>query len=59
MSDAQDPATVPGAGTQVKLRGWSRQGEVDESSHLRRHQELQAILHLLGESSWGLAQGGL
>ncbi|CAN0338414.1 unnamed protein product [Rangifer tarandus platyrhynchus] len=50
MSDAQDPATVPGAGTQVKLRGWSRQGEGDESSHLRRHQELQAFLHLLEHS---------
>ncbi|KAB0359841.1 hypothetical protein FD754_003997 [Muntiacus muntjak] len=50
MSDAQDPATVPGAGTQVKLRGCSRQGEGDESSHLRRHQELQAFLHLLEHS---------
>ena len=59
MSNAQDPATVAGAGTQVKLRGWSHQGEGDESSHLRRHQELRAFLHLLGESTWGLAQEGL
>lgn len=46
----------PGADTQVKLRGWSRQGEGDESSHLRQH-KAQAFLHLLGESTWGLAQG--
>jgi len=59
MSNAQDPATVPGADTQVKLRGWSQQGEGDESSHLRRHQELRAFLHLLGESTWGLAWKGL
>ncbi|XDC86297.1 hypothetical protein R6Z07F_017470 [Ovis aries] len=50
MNDAQDQATVPGADTQVKLRGWSRQGEGDESSHLRQHQELQAFLHLLEHS---------
>ncbi|XP_005227284.3 speedy protein C isoform X1 [Bos taurus] len=50
MSNAQDPATVPGADTQVKLRGWSQQGEGDESSHLRRHQELRAFLHLLEHS---------
>lgn len=58
MSDAQDPATIPAVGTQVKLRGWSRQGEGGESFHFRRHEELQAFLSLLGESTWGLARQG-
>lgn len=50
MSDTEGPATIAAVGTQVKLGGWSRQGEGSKSLCFRQHQELQAFLSLLEHS---------